>query len=404
MSSVVRDISPQGSNKGLLQVCRLCLSEEFLEDIFNQNDLRTWISDLLSIEVTQNDSISHSICAVCKIRLNDFREYQLRCLEVQDVLRSEPNVIKDEKISPKEELVENSPSFESSPLPMLEPLEETILEANSDQEMMVNNAPQDQDGFIEESNLNDAECYPDDELPENSQSEEPHDSSTVEVLRVVGSSADEDDPESEIPYSQETKTSAKQIMACGMCGENLPKARMESHMNKHLGLKPFKCERGCISVCFTSEYNRVWHYRHIHDAPQYWCFSCKRTFGSRQGLFGHKQRFHSTKSHRCTICAQAFVTEYRLNKHMLGHGITDRQFSCPTCDASFPTDYALKRHVARKHVPSGGDDFGKNWLQVIANQSDALCEGEAILPDMEPGVPATEAVEIDSDPEDLMIV
>lgn len=89
---------------------------------------------------------------------------------------------------------------------------------------------------------------------------------------------------------------------------------------------------------------------------------------------------------------------------MLGHGITDRQFSCPTCDASFPTDYALKRHVARKHVPSGGDDFGKNWLQVIANQSDALCEGEAILPDMEPGVPATEAVEIDSDPEDLMIV
>lgn len=39
------------SNQNFQKVCRLCLSEESLEDIFEQNDLTVWISDLLSIVV-----------------------------------------------------------------------------------------------------------------------------------------------------------------------------------------------------------------------------------------------------------------------------------------------------------------------------------------------------------------
>ncbi|XP_062548653.1 zinc finger protein pita-like isoform X2 [Armigeres subalbatus] len=69
------------------KVCRLCLSEESLEDIFKESSLPLCISDFLSIEVSIKDKLSHAICAICRIRLTEFRDFQTRCNEVQDVLR-----------------------------------------------------------------------------------------------------------------------------------------------------------------------------------------------------------------------------------------------------------------------------------------------------------------------------
>nr|XP_029727001.1 zinc finger protein Xfin-like isoform X2 [Aedes albopictus] len=69
-------------------ICRLCLSEESLEDVFKDGFFHEWISDFLSIKITTNDRLSQAICAICRIRLADFHQYRIRCHEVQGVLQA----------------------------------------------------------------------------------------------------------------------------------------------------------------------------------------------------------------------------------------------------------------------------------------------------------------------------
>nr|XP_029724071.1 uncharacterized protein LOC115264477 isoform X1 [Aedes albopictus] len=69
-------------------ICRLCLSEESLEDVFKDGFFHEWISDFLSIKITTNDRLSQAICAICRIRLTEFHQYRIRCHEVQGVLQA----------------------------------------------------------------------------------------------------------------------------------------------------------------------------------------------------------------------------------------------------------------------------------------------------------------------------
>lgn len=70
------------------EMCRLCLSDESLEDIFSDQSLPQWISEFLSIKVSIHDHMSRSICTICRIRVSEIREFQVRCQDVQAVLRS----------------------------------------------------------------------------------------------------------------------------------------------------------------------------------------------------------------------------------------------------------------------------------------------------------------------------
>lgn len=44
------------------------------------------VLNLFDFQVSKDDNVSLFICAGCRRRLHEFREYQLRCLEVQNVL------------------------------------------------------------------------------------------------------------------------------------------------------------------------------------------------------------------------------------------------------------------------------------------------------------------------------
>ncbi|KXJ77556.1 hypothetical protein RP20_CCG007220 [Aedes albopictus] len=71
-----------------LEICRLCMSTESLENLFEVDGLRRWITDYLSIMVSSADSISHAICTICRIRLDEFHQFRMGCLEVQTTLWS----------------------------------------------------------------------------------------------------------------------------------------------------------------------------------------------------------------------------------------------------------------------------------------------------------------------------
>ncbi|XP_029727626.2 zinc finger protein 665-like [Aedes albopictus] len=68
------------------QVCRLCLSVEWLADIFEQREVQQWIYNYLSITVSDTDTVSHLICASCRTRLEEFHVFRQRCLDAQKLL------------------------------------------------------------------------------------------------------------------------------------------------------------------------------------------------------------------------------------------------------------------------------------------------------------------------------
>nr|XP_029724095.1 uncharacterized protein LOC115264493 [Aedes albopictus] len=70
------------------RICRLCLNIDSLEDVFKEEGLHQWISEYLSITISSEDSLSHAVCAVCRVRLTEFHQFHMHCHEVQDELQS----------------------------------------------------------------------------------------------------------------------------------------------------------------------------------------------------------------------------------------------------------------------------------------------------------------------------
>lgn len=69
------------------RICRLCMSEEAFDDVFRDENLHHWISEFLAIKISNDDGMSRSICAICRLRLTEFNNFRIGCLEVQEVLR-----------------------------------------------------------------------------------------------------------------------------------------------------------------------------------------------------------------------------------------------------------------------------------------------------------------------------
>ncbi|XP_062703321.1 zinc finger protein 91-like isoform X2 [Aedes albopictus] len=94
------------SKRKNVEICRLCMSTESLEDVFEVEDLRQWISDYLSILVSFGDNMSHVICTICRIRLAEFHQFRMRCEEVQTTLLSMGQAEEVEEEEEQEEVAE----------------------------------------------------------------------------------------------------------------------------------------------------------------------------------------------------------------------------------------------------------------------------------------------------------
>ncbi|XP_019931546.3 zinc finger protein Xfin [Aedes albopictus] len=79
---------PEEFRENPYPVCRLCLSEGALGDVFDEQGLDQLILDLLSITVYLEDPISQSVCGACHTRIIEFHQFRTRCQEVQTVLQS----------------------------------------------------------------------------------------------------------------------------------------------------------------------------------------------------------------------------------------------------------------------------------------------------------------------------
>ncbi|XP_057681112.1 general transcription factor IIIA, b [Corythoichthys intestinalis] len=96
--------------------------------------------------------------------------------------------------------------------------------------------------------------------------------------------------------------------------------KLEAHLCKHTGFKPFPCE------------------------------NCDKRFCTRYELTRHELNHSGERLHRCPTddCSEAFVRHSSLKKHVArAHQHKERRYQCTheDCQASFRKKYQLKAHI-----------------------------------------------------------
>nr|XP_057915292.1 general transcription factor IIIA, b [Doryrhamphus excisus] len=96
--------------------------------------------------------------------------------------------------------------------------------------------------------------------------------------------------------------------------------KLEAHLCKHTGLKPFSCE------------------------------SCDKGFCTRYQLTRHELHHSGEKRHKCHVegCSEAFARHASLKKHIAGvHQHKARRYKCnhPGCKEDFSKKFQLKAHM-----------------------------------------------------------
>ncbi|XP_062547549.1 zinc finger protein 260-like [Armigeres subalbatus] len=135
-------------------------------------------------------------------------------------------------------------------------------------------------------------------------------------------------------------------LICEQCGKCVPDVRMESHMNNHLGVKPYICEEPDCGMAFRCANDRKIHRKRNHANEQYPCEICGKILGSTLSLKSHSYS-HREKEFKCEICGLMMLTKNRKDIHMRVH-TQKRDYKCPHCPKSFYVNTVLTLHL-RSH-------------------------------------------------------
>lgn len=130
---------------------------------------------------------------------------------------------------------------------------------------------------------------------------------------------------------------------CGICG--LIVKDLETHMFRHQGIKPFKCEvEGCAGE-FFSQYQLDRHKLTHSSVRSFPCSICEMRFKTRRNFIVHMKTHTGDKRYRCTFgtCNQRFIQSFDLTMHMRRH-TGEKPYRCERCGEGFILPSILRKH------------------------------------------------------------
>ncbi|KAL1402473.1 hypothetical protein pipiens_006080 [Culex pipiens pipiens] len=144
------------------------------------------------------------------------------------------------------------------------------------------------------------------------------------------------------------------LSRCSICSMEFrfPK-KLEAHMNKHNGIKPFKCR---TEGCDKHFYGKVALNRHAEhcgrDKPI--CPLCGLQLSSRGGLYAHLKIHAGEPAAECDTCGKKFKSRKSLTRHQLVHS-DERNYPCGVCGKALKSANALTVHrrIHTKEKPFG---------------------------------------------------
>lgn len=150
---------------------------------------------------------------------------------------------------------------------------------------------------------------------------------------------------------------------CDLCGQAFfKKHRIEAHLRKHLGLKPFRCDD--CGVSFRKFCSLRSHQRRQHPTDgsvptrfgpkKFACTApgCQRAYTERSSLNLHFQKKHSDSPPIsrlvCEACGQVCPSNSALQEHMWRHrDPAEYPHACELCPKRFINKYAFQTHLNR---------------------------------------------------------
>ncbi|KAI1903114.1 hypothetical protein AGOR_G00023870 [Albula goreensis] len=172
---------------------------------------------------------------------------------------------------------------------------------------------------------------------------------------------------------REQGTSKTYICSFSDCTASYNKPwKLEVHLCKHTGLKPFPCEREGCDKSFCTKYHLARHeFSHSGEKP-FRCTAegCSEAFTTNANMKKHFGRKHQNieKLYTCNFegCGKVFKKNNQLKSHEYEHTKL-LPFMCPFegCERRFPVTSKLKRHEkVHQGYPckeEGCSFIGKTW-------------------------------------------
>lgn len=153
------------------------------------------------------------------------------------------------------------------------------------------------------------------------------------------------------PKNKQPPTVMRQL--CDFCGESIRPESVESHRNKHLGIKPYICSVEKCEVAFSSRYNLSKHIKKFHKpggVGAHPCNICGKVIQGSIGVLKYHQKRHNIdqKSYICQICGKGFTMKWYLTQHSIIH-TGEFPHKCKYCGKRFNNKWSMKTHEKNIH-------------------------------------------------------
>lgn len=146
-----------------------------------------------------------------------------------------------------------------------------------------------------------------------------------------------------------TRKKHRSRVKCSHCNAVVFAHYLKKHMQKHLTVRPYKC-----NICgnsFTSQSQLNAHeFRHTNERPLE-CTMCDKKFKLACDLRIHMAVHNNVRKYRCDQCDKSFRMHSHLADHLETHR-TEKTIPCPQCFQLFKTSVTLRSHIKQVHAKS----------------------------------------------------